>query len=102
FALCSPITHVIASATLLFPQPFGPTMAVTPRSNASSDRSENDLKPLISRRSRRMAHTTAREPVPHGAARVAREKGPGVPDTTTRSGWDADGQRTDIRPFRPP
>src|SRR5881394_3246378 len=55
-ALCSPITHVMASATLLLPQPLGPTMAVTPLSKASSDRSENDLNPLISRRSRRMAH----------------------------------------------
>src|SRR5262249_14549233 len=54
FALCSPITQVMASATLLLPHPFGPTIAVTPRSNASSDRSENDLNPLISRRSRRM------------------------------------------------
>src|SRR5215217_3631420 len=53
-ALCSPITHVIASATLLLPQPLGPTMAVTPLSKASSERSENDLKPLICRRSRRM------------------------------------------------
>src|SRR6185295_3351390 len=54
FALCSPITQVIASATLLLPHPLGPTMAVTPLSKASSDRSENDLKPLISRRSRRI------------------------------------------------
>src|SRR5262245_54038994 len=53
-ALCSPITHVIASATLLLPHPLGPTIAVTPLSNASSERSENDLKPLISRRSKRM------------------------------------------------
>ena len=29
FALCSPITQVMASATLLLPQPLGPTMAVT-------------------------------------------------------------------------
>ena len=29
-ALCSPSTHVIASATLLLPHPLGPTMAVTP------------------------------------------------------------------------
>src|SRR5437773_2827182 len=53
-ALCSPITQVIASATLLLPQPFGPTIAVTPLSKASSERSEKDLNPLISRRSRRM------------------------------------------------
>src|SRR6266700_2652182 len=56
-ALCSPITHVMASATLLLPQPLGPTMAVTPLSKASSERSENDLKPLISRRSRRMEYS---------------------------------------------
>ena len=36
FALCSPMTQVSASATLLLPQPFGPTIAVTPRSNDSS------------------------------------------------------------------
>src|SRR5687767_2253720 len=54
FALCSPITHVSASATLLLPHPLGPTIAVTPRSKESSERSENDLKPAISRRSRRM------------------------------------------------
>ncbi len=29
-ALCSPRTHVMASATLLLPHPLGPTMAVTP------------------------------------------------------------------------
>ena len=51
---CSPSTQVMASATLLLPQPLGPTMAVTPSSKASSARSENDLKPAISRRSRRM------------------------------------------------
>src|SRR5947207_15830498 len=55
-ALCSPITHVMASATLLLPHPLGPTIAVTPLSKASSERSENDLNPLISRRSRRMTH----------------------------------------------
>src|SRR5262245_41852165 len=53
-ALCSPSTHVMASATLLLPQPLGPTMAVTPWSKASSDRSEKDLNPDISRRSRRI------------------------------------------------
>src|SRR5262249_26828201 len=58
-ALCSPITHVMASRALLLPHPLGPTMAVTPLSKASSERSENDLKPLISRRSKRM-----RDPCP--------------------------------------
>src|SRR5882672_8094324 len=66
-ALCSPITHVMASATLLLPHPLGPTMAVTPLSKASSERSEKDLKPLISKRSRRMAYTTAsRRDAPKG------------------------------------
>src|SRR5436190_2675221 len=55
FALCSPMTQVIASATLLLPHPLGPTMAVTPLSKASSDLSEKDLNPLISRRSRRIS-----------------------------------------------
>src|SRR5207247_7760810 len=62
-ALCSPMTHVMASATLLLPHPLGPTIAVTPLSKASSDLSENDLKPLISRRSRRM--NTPREESGH-------------------------------------
>src|SRR5688500_5372478 len=53
-ALCSPSTHVMASATLLLPQPFGPTMAVTPWSKASSARSGNDLNPLMCRRSKRI------------------------------------------------
>src|SRR6058998_63858 len=44
FALCSPSTQATASDTLLFPQPFGPTMAVTPVScTVISTRSENDL-----------------------------------------------------------
>ena len=55
FALCSPSTHVMASTTLLLPQPLGPTMAVTPVSKASSDRSAKLLKPEISRRFRRIA-----------------------------------------------
>src|SRR5260221_5186277 len=54
FALCSPSTQVMASTTLLFPQPLGPTMAVTPVSNASSDRSGKLLKPAISRRFKRI------------------------------------------------
>ncbi len=53
-ALCSPRTHVRASTTLLLPQPFGPTMAVTPSSNVSSARSGKLLKPAISRRWSRM------------------------------------------------
>ena len=48
-ALCSPSTHVIASMTLLLPHPFGPTMAVTPSSNARAARSAKLLNPAISR-----------------------------------------------------
>ena len=58
FALCSPRTHVKASTTLLLPQPLGPTMAVTPLSNVSSDRSGKLLKPAISRRFSRMTGTS--------------------------------------------
>src|SRR5262249_34871665 len=47
-ALCSPSTHVMASTTLLLPQPFGPTMAVTPVSKASSERSGKLLNPASS------------------------------------------------------
>src|SRR5881296_2891664 len=51
FALCSPRTQAIASETLLFPHPFGPTIAVIPDSlTAISPRSEKDLKPISSMR----------------------------------------------------
>src|SRR5688500_17869448 len=81
-ALCSPSTHVMASATLLLPQPLGPTMAVTPSSNASSDRSENDLKPEISRRSRRIAVPCPYEEIDHDTHHPApRGHRPGEPDS---------------------
>ena len=47
--LCSPITQRIASDTLLFPQPFGPTMAVKPFLNSRLVESTNDLKPSSSK-----------------------------------------------------
>ena len=53
-ALCSPSTQLIASETLLLPQPFGPTMPVTPPLKDSSWRSQKDLKPTISTESRRI------------------------------------------------
>src|SRR5215469_14435056 len=46
-ALCSPSTHVIASTTLLLPQPFGPTIAVTPWSKPNSARSGKLLNPAM-------------------------------------------------------
>ena len=42
---CSPKTQRTASVILLLPLPFGPTTAVTPRSNSISMRSAKDLKP---------------------------------------------------------
>src|SRR5712691_213672 len=51
FTLCSPRTQAIASATLLLPQPFGPTTAVMPSPvKMRSVWSAKDLKPVISRR----------------------------------------------------
>src|SRR5262245_10625933 len=81
-ALCSPITHVIASATLLLPHPFGPTIAVTPLSKASSERSENDLNPLMSRRSKRMGI--------HHAYRPGYGPEPRTPTHILFSGWETD------------
>src|SRR5690348_2331638 len=47
--LCSPSTQEIASTTLDFPQPFGPTMHVVPEPlNVTTVRSQNDLNPVIS------------------------------------------------------
>ncbi|EKD27199.1 MAG: hypothetical protein ACD_79C00815G0001 [uncultured bacterium] len=45
--LCSPKTQRIASTTLLFPQPLGPTKAVIPLLRMISVLSANDLKPSI-------------------------------------------------------
>src|SRR5687768_7610362 len=81
FALCSPSTQVMASATLLLPQPLGPTMAVTPSSKASSDRSENDLKPEISRRSRPIPAPCPYEEIDHDTHGPALEQ---APDRTSR------------------
>src|SRR2546427_10634348 len=98
-ALCSPITHVMASATLLLPHPFGPTIAVTPLSKASSERSENDLKPLISIRSRRMDYTTAER---GGLASCEGRSRHHALDTKFSPGWEADRQRTTSAAVRPP
>src|SRR5918993_3057888 len=42
---CSPRTHRTESETLDLPQPFGPTIAVTPSSKVSVTVSAKDLKP---------------------------------------------------------
>jgi len=49
FADVSPKTHRTASTTLDLPQPFGPTMPVTPSWNSKTVRCANDLKPRSSR-----------------------------------------------------
>jgi len=47
---CSPMTQRIASTTFDFPQPLGPTTALTPREKSITTLSRKDLKPAISRR----------------------------------------------------
>src|SRR5262245_50556286 len=42
---CSPSAHFTESSTLDFPQPFGPTIAVTPSWKLKTVLSANDLKP---------------------------------------------------------
>src|ERR687884_552918 len=44
-APCSPITQASASTTLDLPEPFGPTMQVTPGSNCRLVAEANDLNP---------------------------------------------------------
>ena len=46
--LCSPSTQRIASATLLFPHPFGPTIAVIPPTKSTTVLSAKDLNPCNS------------------------------------------------------
>src|SRR3954451_863498 len=45
--LCSPSAHSTASVMLDFPDPFGPTITLTPGENTSEVRSGKDLKPLM-------------------------------------------------------
>src|SRR5215218_722291 len=45
--LCSPSAHSTASVTFDFPQPFGPTITLTPGEKTSLVRSGKDLKPLM-------------------------------------------------------
>src|SRR4051794_25613982 len=47
---CSPRTHLTASTTLLFPDPFGPTTAVTPGGNSNAVLSAKLLNPTSSNR----------------------------------------------------
>ena len=48
FTRCSPSPHQTASATLLFPLPFGPTMPVIPLWNSNLILLANDLNPCTS------------------------------------------------------
>src|SRR5687767_7992923 len=45
--LCSPSAQRTASVTFDLPQPFGPTITLTPGEKTSLVRSGKDLKPLI-------------------------------------------------------
>ena len=47
FEESSPITHLIDSKIFDFPQPFGPTMPVTPSLISISVGCAKDLKPVI-------------------------------------------------------
>ena len=47
-ALCSPRTHLTASATLLLPLPLGPTIPVIPLLNSKTILLAKDLKPCTS------------------------------------------------------
>ena len=65
-ALCSPRTHVMASMTLLLPQPLGPTMAVTPSSNTRLARSGKLLKPEMASCCKRIGFRTSKKPPENG------------------------------------
>src|SRR5689334_15112495 len=58
FAPCSPSTQLIASTTLLLPEPFGPTTQVIPGSRRSVVAEAKDLKPF----SVRLFRCTRRSP----------------------------------------
>ena len=47
FTDCSPNTQRTASTTLLFPEPFGPTIQVILSSSFISNLSANDLNPVV-------------------------------------------------------
>src|SRR5262249_36355846 len=63
FGLCSPRTQRMASTTFDFPQPFGPTIAVTPAGSSSTVRALDDLKPISS-----VCLIPIPSPIPHAAA----------------------------------
>src|ERR1017187_4889359 len=81
FGLCSPRTQRIASAMLDFPQPFGPTTAVTPGSNDRGRGSANHLKPWSLSVFRCIKPTKGREPRNRGQTQKAASRVvPGKPD----------------------
>src|ERR1700704_2717735 len=45
--LCAPSAQSTASVMLLLPEPFGPTITLTPGENSRLTRSGKDLKPFI-------------------------------------------------------
>src|SRR5689334_3438889 len=75
FAPCSPSTQLMASTTLDFPEPFGPTTHVMPGSRRSVVAEAKDLKPF----SVRLLRCTAPPP---GRSRAGYRGGPTVPGTS--------------------
>src|SRR3989449_5779879 len=63
FALCSPSAQRTDSEMLLFPHPFGPTMAVMPGVTFRTVFSANDLKPCSATDSRRMGFLSTGDPL---------------------------------------
>jgi hypothetical protein len=58
---CSPKAHLIASTIFVFPQPFGPTIAVNPSENLNGVFWAKDLKPVMSTEDKYMLGYEVRE-----------------------------------------
>ena len=76
-SLCSPRTQRTASATLLFPEPLGPTIAVIPSEKWNSVLVANDLYPCNVRCFNRICQ------VPSSSSSPARRRGAGFHDEHT-------------------
>src|SRR5262245_17143353 len=102
-ALCSPRIHLTASTTLLFPDPLGPTTAVSPGGKVNHVRSAKLLNPTNSSRlSIRRPHGRGGDHQPWSAAIEADGRRHGNPKPAlTLSAHRSFASRTDCRP-RPP
>src|SRR5438270_5702869 len=75
---CSPRAHSTASVTLDLPEPFGPTITLTPGPNSSLVRSGNDLKPLSVIDFRYIEKSSAGRPDPRSGNELGLQLGPTV------------------------